>query len=117
MDFPLKLLIRMVKTSKTQRPVTFSANHTLKSTLSVITLRKKIIQSPIKMDEKKLIDDCFYIEKARWGVYHSYNKEEKRLITSLTEEGCINATRYYMKGLQEGFMEVITHQGSVDGKL
>ena len=56
-------------------------------------------------------------KKARWYVYHSYNKEEKRLITSLTEEGCINATRYYMKGLQEGFMEVITHQGSVDGKL
>ena len=69
------------------------------------------------MDEKNLIDDCFYIEKARWDVYHSYNKEEKRLITSLTEEGCINATRYYMKGLQEGFMEVITHQGNVDGKL
>jgi hypothetical protein len=44
------------------------------------------------MDEKKLIDDCFYIEKARWDVYHSYDKEEKRLITSLTEEGCINAT-------------------------
>tara|TARA_R110000868_G_scaffold204244_1_gene452297 strand:+ start:1453 stop:1662 length:210 start_codon:yes stop_codon:yes gene_type:complete len=69
------------------------------------------------MDEKKLVDDCFYVEKARWGVYHSYNKEEKRLITSLTEEGCINATRYYMKGLQEGFMEVKTHQGTVDGKL
>ena len=42
---------------------------------------------------------------------------EKRIITSLTEEGCINATRYYMKGLQEGFGEVKTHQGSVDGKL
>ena len=96
----------------TSRPKT-----TLKSTLPATTLRKKIIQSPIKMDEKKLIDDCFYIEKARLDVYHSYNKEEKRLITSLTEEGCINATRYYMKGLQEGFMEVITHQGSVDGKL
>ena len=96
----------------TSRPKT-----TLKSTLPATTLRKKIIQSPIKMDEKKLIDDCFYIEKARWDVYHSYDKEEKRLITSLTEEGCINATRYYMKGLQEGFMEVITHQGSVDGKL
>ena len=99
------------------RPAISRPKTTLKSTLHEITLRKKITQSPTKMDEKKLIDDCFYIEKARWGVYHSYNKEEKRLITSLTEEGCINATRYYMKGLQEGFMEVITHQGSVDGKL
>ena len=87
------------------RPAISRPKTTLKSTLHEITLRKKITQSPIKMDEKKLIDDCFYIEKARWDVYHSYNKEEKRLITSLTEEGCINATRYYMKGLQEGFME------------
>lgn len=53
------------------------------------------------MDENKLIDDCFYIEKARWDVYHSYNKEQKRIITSLTEEGCINATRYYLKSKQE----------------
>ena len=74
-------------------------------------------QSDPMSAEKKLIDDCFYIEKARWDVYHSYNKEEKRIITSLTKEGCINATRYYMKGIQEGFMEVKTYQGSVDGKL
>jgi len=87
------------------RPAISRPKTTLKSIFPAITLRKKITQSPTKMDEKKLIDDCFYIEKARWGVYHSYNKEEKRLITSLTEEGCINATRYYMKGLQEGFME------------
>ena len=53
------------------------------------------------MDEKNLIDDCFYIEKARWDVYHSYDKEQKRIITSLTEEGCINATRYYLKSKQE----------------
>ena len=69
------------------------------------------------MDEKNLIDDCFYIEKARWDVYHSFDNEQKRIITSLTEEGCINATRYYMKGIQEGFDQVNTHQGSVDGKL
>jgi hypothetical protein len=99
------------------RPVISRQKTTLKSTLPRATLRKKITQLPIKMDEKNLIDDCFYIEKARWDVYHSYDKEQKRIITSLTEEGCINATRYYMKGLQEGFMEVITHQGSVDGKL
>jgi hypothetical protein len=99
------------------RPVISRQKTMLKSTLPRATLRKKITQLPIKMDEKNLIDDCFYIEKARWDVYHSYDKEQKRIITSLTEEGCINATRYYMKGLQEGFMEVITHQGSVDGKL
>lgn len=69
------------------------------------------------MNEKKLIDDCFYLEKARWGVYHSFDKEGKRLITSLTEDACIHATRFYLKGLQEGFEEVKSHQGTVDGKL
>jgi hypothetical protein len=69
------------------------------------------------MTEKTLIDDCFYIKNKKYGTWSSYDKEDKCLVTSLTEEGCINATRYYMKGLQEGFMEVKTHQGSVDGKL
>lgn len=67
--------------------------------------------------EKKLIDDCFYIDKAKWGIYHSFDKEGKRLITSLTEENCIAATRFYLKGLQEGFSETKPHQGTVDGKL
>jgi hypothetical protein len=67
--------------------------------------------------EKTLIDDCFYVEKARWGVYHSFDKEGKSLITSPTEQSCIDATRFYLKGLQEGFEETKSHQGTVDGKL
>jgi len=69
------------------------------------------------MKESKLIDDCFYVKERKWGTWDSYNKEGKCLITSLTEESCINATRFYLKGLQEGFGEVNTHQGTVDGKL
>jgi hypothetical protein len=67
--------------------------------------------------ERKLIDDCFYIEAKKWGTWDSYNKDGKCLITSPTEQVCINATRFYLKGLQEGFEEVNTHQGTVDGKL
>ena len=67
--------------------------------------------------ERKLIDDCFYIEAKKWGTWDSYNKDGKCLITSPTEQVCINATRFYLKGLQEGFTEVNTHQGTVDGKL
>jgi len=69
------------------------------------------------MNEKTLIDDCFYVELKKWGTWVSFNQEGKSLITSLTEQNCIDATRYYMKGLQEGFEEVNTHQGTVDGKL
>jgi len=69
------------------------------------------------MEESKLIDDCFYVELKKWGTWDSYDREGKCLITSLTEESCINATRFYLKGLQEGFQEVKSHQGTVDGKL
>ena len=66
--------------------------------------------------EPKLYDDCFYVKLKKYGLWDSYNKEGEPLISSLTEESCINATRFYLKGLQE-FGEVKTHQGSVDGKL
>jgi hypothetical protein len=67
--------------------------------------------------ELKFYDDCFYVKLKKYGLWDSYNKEGVPLISSLTEECCINATRFYLKGLQEGFGEVKTHQGSVDGKL
>lgn len=67
--------------------------------------------------ELKFYDDCFYVKLKKYGLWNSYDKEDIPLISSLTEEGCINATRYYMKGLQEGFGEVKTYQGNVDGKL
>ena len=54
------------------------------------------------MEESKLIDDCFYVKEQQWGTWDSFDLEGKCLITSLTEESCINATRFYLKGLQEG---------------
>lgn len=66
---------------------------------------------------QELIDDCFYIEQRKWGTWDSYHKDGKCIITSLTKENCIAATRFYLKGLQEGFPEVKTHEGTVGGKL
>lgn len=67
---------------------------------------------------KKLIDEAFYVEEQSWKTWRSYDKDGKPLVTSLTEETCIAATRYYCKGLQEGFGEsATTYEGSVDGKL
>jgi len=51
------------------------------------------------------IDDCFRVEEKRWGTWTSYDKEEKELLTSLHKDGCINATRWYLKNKQEGFVE------------
>ena len=66
--------------------------------------------------EKKLIDDAFYVTKARF-LWHSYDKEEKGLVSALTEDACIKATRFYLKGRQEGFTETTKYEGTVGGKL
>jgi hypothetical protein len=68
--------------------------------------------------EKTLIDDAFYVKQQRWGTWDSYDKNDNPLVTSLTEEQCISATRFILKGRQEGFSESEkVHEGTVGGKL
>lgn len=68
--------------------------------------------------EKKLIDECFYVEQKSYGLWDSTDLEGKGLVTSLTEEQCVAATRFYLKGRQEGFPEPEkVHEGTVGGKL
>lgn len=68
-------------------------------------------------EEKKLIDDCFYVQQKKYGLWDSTDKDGKGLVTSLTEEQCISATRFYLKGRQEGFPESQTYESEVGGKL
>ncbi len=67
--------------------------------------------------EKKLIDDAFYVEQKKYGLWDSTDLEGKGLVTSLTEQQCISATRFYLKGRQEGFSESKTYESEVGGKL
>lgn len=69
--------------------------------------------------EKQLIDDAFYLEEKKYGLWHSYDKDGKGLITALTEEHCISGTRFYLKGLQDGWDDanITKHEGTVGGKL
>jgi len=71
------------------------------------------------MEEKKLIDDAFYVYKKDYGLWDSVDKEGKGLVTALTEEACVRATRFYLKGLQEGWDDanITKHEGTVGGKL
>jgi len=69
------------------------------------------------MEDKKLIDDCFYVQQKRYGLWDSTDLEGNGLVTSLTENECISATRYILKGRQEGFPESKVHEGTVGGKL
>lgn len=67
----------------------------------------------------ELIDDAFYVQQTPYKIWHSFDKDGKPLITSLTQETCITATRFYLKGCQEGWTEPITttYEGTVGGKL
>ena len=67
--------------------------------------------------EIQWIDDEFRVEESRWKTWKSFNKNGDPLITSLTQESCINATRFYLKGKQDGFEDSKTYEGSVGGKL
>ena len=65
-----------------------------------------------------LIDGAFTVDRAKWGTFRSYDTEGKALVTSLTEEACVNATRSYLKWQQEGFTAGATsYDGVVGGKL
>jgi len=69
--------------------------------------------------EHKWHDDAFRVERMRWGTWTSYGKDCKGLVTALTEELCIRGTRFYLKGLQEGWDDanMVKHKGTVGGKL
>ena len=66
---------------------------------------------------EQLYDDAFYVREKKYGLWYSTDKEGKGLITSLTEEQCVSATRFYLKGRQEGFHESATYEAQVGGKL
>lgn len=71
------------------------------------------------MTDKKLIDDAFYVVKARF-LWHSYDKEDNGLVSALTEDICIRMTKFYLKGRQDGWDEKtsrVVNDGVVGGKL
>jgi len=65
----------------------------------------------------ELIDGCFYVEEKKWGTWVSFDKDGKSIVTSLNEEDCVRATRFILKGRQEGFEETKTYDSNVGGKL
>lgn len=67
--------------------------------------------------EVNWIDDLFRVEETRWKTWRSFTKEGKELITSLNKENCIEATRFYLKGCQEGWDPAKSYEGTVGGKL
>jgi hypothetical protein len=80
--------------------------------------KTKAKETKLDTEHTTLIDGAFTLDKARWGTWRSYDAEGKELVTSPTEEACINATRFYLKAKQEGFTDGATsYEGTVGGKL
>jgi hypothetical protein len=67
--------------------------------------------------EHEWIDNTFRVEESRWKTWKSFSKDNTAMITSISKEICIHATRCYLKWLQEGFPETKQHEGTVGGKL
>ena len=58
-----------------------------------------------------MIDDCFTVTRQPWGTFVSVGKDGSRLVTSETEEACLNATRYHLKRQQDNESENYTDAG------
>jgi len=71
------------------------------------------------MSDKQLIDEAFYVEQSAWKTWRSYDKDGTPLVTSLTEETCVSATRQYLKWKQDGSLNDVgvSYSSVVDGKL
>lgn len=67
--------------------------------------------------EHEWIDNTFRVEETRWKTWKSFHKDGRTLIMSLHRESCITATRFYLKGCQEGWDVTTTYEGTVGGKL
>ena len=73
---------------------------------------------------EQLYDDAFYVEERKYGLWGSTDKNGNKLITSLTEDQCIAATRFYLKfrqenqfGSQNSEEHISKYSGSMDYKL
>ena len=51
----------------------------------------------------RMLDDLFTVTRSRFGTWNSYDRNGGPLITSLTEELCIEATKFYLQGKEVGW--------------
>jgi len=83
-----------------------------------MTKTKQAEVQKLDVDDTHFIDGAFTVDKARWGTWRSFDRDGKEILTSLTEEECVRATRWYLKQKQEGFTDTeTTYDSFVGGKL
>ena len=78
----------------------------------------KISHTYMSETQETIYDESFVVTRQRWGTFVSKDLEGNGLITSLTEERCIEDTRWFLKAKQEGFpKDDVNYEGVVGGKL
>ncbi len=55
------------------------------------------------MTDQHVYDDGFTIKENRWGTFVSATLDGRSLVTAGNLQACIDATRFHLKGEQEGF--------------
>lgn len=77
------------------------------------------LQWVTKPEDAIVYDECFWVRQQRCGTYVSVGVDDREYVTAQTEEGCVSGTRFYLKGLQEGWPDdnTSTYSGTVGGKL
>ena len=66
------------------------------------------------------IDDAFYVERNRFGLFTSVKKNGDKFLTGLTREAVVEMSRWHLKCEQEGTLDQFTRvvgKAVVDGKL
>ncbi len=79
--------------------------------------KTKTLQWVTKPEGSPVYDDAFWVKAQSWGTFVSVGADDLEIITSLTEEQCVKATRWYLKCKQEGWDDAPTYDGTVGGKL
>ncbi len=54
-----------------------------------------------KPEGSLVYDDAFWVKAQSWGTFVSVGADDLEIITSLTEDQCVKATRFYLQGRQE----------------
>lgn len=100
----------------------YSIMHTFHMMITEKTMSKNLkeqqqLESKNTEQNREMIDDCFYVEEKKYGLWDSYDKDGKCIITALNEEECVRATRFYLKGQQEGWPDSKTYSTKDNYKL
>ena len=90
--------------------------------MDLIRKKKKMSKTNIHPEIAKVewIDDLFYVEKSRGGLWKSVLKDGKDFLFSIEKDEVIKVTRWYLKCEQEGTLHLYTrvvNDGFVGGKL